>query len=64
MIVSRLSAGHRVIYNGKSQHTRQKHNTIKQLLENGIIFIDYINAKDNLADPLTKSLSRDQVNYS
>ena len=52
------------IYNGKSRHIRRRHNTIKQLLESGIISIDYVKLKDNLADPLTKGLSRDQVNCS
>ena len=28
----------------------------------GIISIDYIKSKDNLADPLTKGLTREQVN--
>ena len=50
------------MYNGKSRHIRRRHNTIKQLLENGIISIDYIQSKKNLADPLTKGLPRDQVN--
>ena len=52
------------IYNGKYRHIRRGHNTIKQLLESGIISIDYVKLKDNLADPLTKGLSRDQVNCS
>ena len=51
------------IYNGKSRHIRRRHNTIKQLLESGIISIDYVKSKDNLADPL-KGLFRDQVNCS
>ena len=34
------------------------------LLSNGIIFIDYIKSKGNIADPLTKGLSGDQVNFS
>ena len=52
------------MYNGKSRHIRRRHNTVRQLLANGIISIDYVKSKDNLADPLTKGLSRDQVNYS
>ena len=52
------------IYNGKSRHIRCRHNTIKQLLEIEIISIDYEKSKDNLVDPLTKGLSRDQVNCS
>ena len=34
------------------------------LLSNGIIFIGYIKSKGNIADPLTKGLSGDQVNFS
>ena len=50
------------MYNGKSRHIRHRHNTVRQLLANGIISIDYVKLKDNLVDPLTKGLSRDQVN--
>ncbi|KAL0333939.1 UNVERIFIED_CONTAM: Retrovirus-related Pol polyprotein from transposon TNT 1-94 [Sesamum angustifolium] len=49
------------MYNGKSRHIRRRHNTIRQLISSGIISIDYIKSNDNLADPLTKGLSRDQV---
>ncbi|GKA75308.1 retrovirus-related pol polyprotein from transposon TNT 1-94 [Tanacetum coccineum] len=42
------------IYNGKSRHIRRRHNTIKDLLRNGIISIDYVKSKENIADPLTK----------
>ncbi|KAK4387670.1 hypothetical protein Sango_2373600 [Sesamum angolense] len=49
------------MYNGKSRHIRRRHNTIRQLISSGIISIDYIKSKDNLADPLTKGLSKDQV---
>ncbi|KAL0431973.1 UNVERIFIED_CONTAM: Retrovirus-related Pol polyprotein from transposon TNT 1-94 [Sesamum radiatum] len=49
------------MYNGKSRHIRRRHNTIRQLISSGIISIDYIKSKENLADPLTKGLSRDQV---
>ena len=52
------------MYNGKSRHIRRRHNIVMQLLANGIISIDYVKSKDNLADPLTKGLSRDQVNCS
>ena len=49
------------LYNGKSRHIRRRHNTIKQLLSNGVISIDYVKSKDNIADPLTKGLPREQV---
>ena len=49
------------IYNGKSRHIRRRHNTIKQLLSNGVISIQYIKSKENLVDPLIKGLPREQV---
>ena len=51
-----------VIYNGKSRHIRRRHNTMKQLLLNGIISIDFISSKDNLVDLLTKGLSEERIN--
>ncbi|KAL0339138.1 UNVERIFIED_CONTAM: Retrovirus-related Pol polyprotein from transposon TNT 1-94 [Sesamum angustifolium] len=44
------------MYNGNSRHIRRRHNTIKQVISSGIISIDYIKSKDNLAYPLTKGL--------
>ena len=52
------------MYNDKSRHIRRRHNTVRQFLSNGIISIDYIKSKDNLADPLTKGLTREQVNFT
>lgn len=50
-----------VMYNGKSRHMRRRHNTVRQLITTGVISIDYVKSKDNIADPLTKGLNRDQV---
>ncbi|GJX28302.1 retrotransposon protein, putative, ty1-copia subclass [Tanacetum coccineum] len=52
------------IYNGKSRHIRRRHNTIKDLLRNGIISIDYVKSKENIADPLTKDLCKEQVIFT
>ena len=52
------------IYNGKSRHIRRRHNTIKQLLSSGVISIQYIKSKENLADHLTKGLPREQVKFT
>ena len=52
------------MYNGKSRHIRRRHNTIRQLLFTGIITIDYVKSKDNIADPLTKGLNRELVEKS
>ena len=41
------------MYNGKSRHIRRRHNTIRQLLSIGVISIDFVKSKNNIADPLT-----------
>ncbi|KAL0323616.1 UNVERIFIED_CONTAM: Retrovirus-related Pol polyprotein from transposon TNT 1-94 [Sesamum angustifolium] len=45
-------------YNGKRRHIRLKHSAVKALLKNGIISLDYVRSERNLADPLTKGLTR------
>ena len=35
--------------------------TVRQLLSSGIITIDYVKSKDNIADPLTKGLTREMI---
>ena len=52
------------MYNGKSRHIRRIHNTLRQLLSNGIMTIEYIRSKKNIVDPLTKGLTREQVSKS
>ncbi|GJS66716.1 retrovirus-related pol polyprotein from transposon TNT 1-94 [Tanacetum coccineum] len=52
------------MYNGKSRHIRRRHNSIRQLLSTGVILIDYVASKDNIADPFTKGLSRELVSKS
>jgi hypothetical protein len=49
------------IYNCKSRHIRHIYNTVKYLITNEIISIDYIKSKENIADLLNKSLSRELV---
>lgn len=49
------------IYNGKSRHIRLRHNIVKQLLSDGVITLDFVKSKGNLADPLTKGLSRQLI---
>ena len=53
-----------IMYNGKSRHIRQRHNSVRQLLSSGIITIDYVKSKDNVSDPLTKGLNREGVEKS
>ena len=57
-----ISRTQNFIYNGKSRHIRRIHNTVKQLLSNEIISIDFVSLKDNLADPFTKDLSEKRIN--
>ncbi|GJZ22100.1 retrotransposon protein, putative, ty1-copia subclass [Tanacetum coccineum] len=62
--VSRLSRAYSTMYNGKSRHIRRRHNLRRQLLSTRVISIDYVKSKDNIADPLTKGLSRELVSKS
>ena len=50
------------MYNDKFRHIRRRHNTVRQFISNEIISIDSIKSTDNLVDPLTKGLMREQVN--
>ena len=52
------------MYNDKSRHIRRRHNTIKQQLSTGVISIDYVKSKDNIADPLNKGLNGKLVGKS
>jgi hypothetical protein len=49
------------MYNGKSRHICHRHNTVKNLLSNDIIYIDYVKSMENIMNPLTKGLSRELV---
>lgn len=49
------------MYNGKSRYIYWRHNTIRQVLSTGIIWIDYIWSKDNTDDPLTEGLVTELV---
>ena len=61
---SAIGRAQNVMYNGKSRHIRRRHNTIRQLISTGIISVDYVKSKDNIADPLTKGLNRELVEKS
>ena len=51
-----LGMAHNIMYNGKSRHIRRRHNTVRQLIFTGVIYVDYVKSKDNIADPLTKKV--------
>ena len=61
---SAIGRTHSNMYNGKSRHIRRRHNTIRQLLSSGVVAIDYVRSKDNIADPLTKGLPRELVDLA
>ncbi|GJX53109.1 retrotransposon protein, putative, ty1-copia subclass [Tanacetum coccineum] len=61
---SAIGRAHSTMYNGKSRYICRRHNLIRQLLSTGVISIDYVKSKDNIADPLTKGLSRELVSKS
>ena len=61
---SAIGRAHSTMHNGKNRHIRRRHNTVRQLISTGIITVDYVKSKDNIADPLTKGLSRELVQKS
>jgi hypothetical protein len=56
-----MSKAYSKIYNGKSRHISLRHEYVRQLIEDGVISIVYVKSNRNLADPFTKSLSRDMI---
>ena len=46
------------MFNAKNKHICRRHNIVRQLLETRVISLDFLRAKLNLADPLTKPLNR------
>ena len=46
------------VYNGKRRHIRIRHGAVKQLLKNGVICLEFVRSERNLANPLTKGLTR------
>jgi len=56
-----ISRSQNFIYNGKSKHIHRRHNNVRQSLSNGVISIEFVTSKVNLADPFTKDLSRERM---
>ena len=44
--------------NEKRRHIRIRHNSIKQLLSQGVVALDFVRSEKNIADPFTKGLAR------
>jgi len=53
-----IGVGHNSVYNGKKRHICNRHGAVKQLLRHGVISLEYVRSKKNLADALTKGLPR------
>nr|GEW54589.1 zinc finger, CCHC-type [Tanacetum cinerariifolium] len=49
------------IYNEKSRHLGVRHNMIRELIINGVIFVNFVRFQQNMTDHLTKGLARDLV---
>ncbi|XP_072076502.1 secreted RxLR effector protein 161-like [Arachis hypogaea] len=58
---STMSRTYNKVYNGKSRHICLRHEFVRQLIDDGVITITYVRSQGNLADPLTKGLSRDKI---
>ena len=52
------------MYHGKSRNIRPRHNTIRQLLSIGVISLDYVKYKDNIANSINKGLNKELVEKS
>jgi len=48
-------------FNKKRKHLRVRHKSIRNLISHGIISLDFVRSANNIADPLTKGLKRQQV---
>ncbi|GJW55127.1 zinc finger, CCHC-type containing protein [Tanacetum coccineum] len=56
-----LAKAYSQMYNGKSRHLGVRHSMIRELITNGVVFIEFVRSQQNLADHLTKGLDRDLV---
>nr|GEW46430.1 zinc finger, CCHC-type [Tanacetum cinerariifolium] len=60
--VPTMARAYSQIYNGKSRHLGIRHSMVRELIRNGVIFIEFVRTQHNLADHLTNGLARDLVN--
>ena len=49
------------VYNGKRRHIRIRHDSVRELLKNGVNSLEFVRSERNLADSLTKGLTRKLV---
>ncbi|KAK8609373.1 hypothetical protein V6N13_061822 [Hibiscus sabdariffa] len=58
---SAISVAKTQAYNGKKRHIRIRHESVRHLIRNGVLSLEYVRSERNLADPLTKGLSQKLV---
>jgi len=58
---STLSKAYSQVYNGKSRHIGLRHSYVRDLISNGVISIMFVRIEKNIANPLTKCLTRDMM---
>ncbi|GJY96948.1 zinc finger, CCHC-type containing protein [Tanacetum coccineum] len=56
-----LAKAYSQMYNGKSRHLGVRYSMIRELITNGVVSIEFVRSRQNLADHLTKGLARDLV---
>nr|GEV58100.1 zinc finger, CCHC-type [Tanacetum cinerariifolium] len=56
-----LAKAYSQVYNGKSRHFGVRHSMIRELIMNGVIFVEFVRTQLKVADHLTKGLVRDLV---
>ena len=56
-----LAKAYSQVYNGKSRHIAHRHSLVQGYIVNGVITLDYVNTKFNLADFFTKAMRRDLI---
>ena len=59
-----LAKAYSQVYNGKSRHLGVRHSMVRELITQGVISMEFVRTQQNLADHLTKGLSRDLVSKS
>ena len=48
-------------YNGKKRHIRIRYESVRHLIRSGVLSLEYVKSERNLANLLTKGLSRKPV---
>ena len=61
---SALSRAYSQVYNGKSRHIGMRHSKVRGLITDGVVNIVYVKSAENLADPLTKGLTKSLVSQT